>query len=110
MQRLSQIVARRRKKLRLSAIGRLGSGTRVVGCCGLRLQLADQVQLFVADSERLRQEIVQVVTESEDKDEDDHQHPGDGDVHLIAVHSDTNDERNESGQHETVKGGLIYRR
>ncbi|HWZ70493.1 MAG TPA: hypothetical protein VN326_03315 [Casimicrobiaceae bacterium] len=49
MQRLPQVVTRSGEKLRLASIRRFGGGAGVVRRRGLRLELADQVDVFVAN-------------------------------------------------------------
>ena len=77
---------------------------------GLGLELADQVDVFVSYRERLGQDIVQVVTESENEREHDQHDRGDECVKLIAFDRDACDERNERRQHEAVQRWPVYRR
>jgi hypothetical protein len=73
VQRLPQVVTRGGEKLRLASIRRFGGGASVVRSRGLRLEFADQVEVFVADRRRLGKDVVQVVTESENERQH-HQH------------------------------------
>ena len=77
MQRLAQIVACRRQKLRLAATGRLRRRAGAVGCGSLRLKLADKVDILVAHREGLRHQVIEVVAEPQNEREYDRQHRSD---------------------------------
>jgi len=47
VQRLTQIVARRRQKLRLAPVGRLGGSASAIGGGGLGLKLVDEIDVLV---------------------------------------------------------------
>jgi hypothetical protein len=74
----------------------------VVGRGGLGLELADQVDVFVADRERLSEHIVQLVTESENESQDHQHHRGDESMKLIAFHGHPHDERDQRRHHKAV--------
>ena len=65
VQRLAQIVARGGEELALRAVRGLGRRCASSAALRLRLQLADQVDVFVAHRERMRQHVVEVVPEAE---------------------------------------------
>ena len=107
VQRLAQVVACSGEQLAFRPVGGF------CGCAGVDraarpvLELADQVDVFVADDERARQDVVQPVTEAEDERKHDAHHPGDEQMHGVADDRDPHDQRHERGKHETVERRLV---
>ena len=109
VQRLTQIVARRRQKLRLAPVGRLGGSASTIGGRGLGLKLVDEIDVLVPDRQRLRHQVIEVVTEAQDEAEHDEQHRCNERVQLIALERDAADQRCQRRQRETVEGRLVHR-
>ena len=109
MQRLAQVVARGGEELALRAIGGFSGGARGLGLALAGGETLDQVDVLVADRERLRQHVVQLAAERQDEYEDDEQHEGGEDVDLSALERDARDQRDERGQREPVERRLVDR-
>ena len=108
VQRLAQIVARSGEKLALGEARGLGGGARRERRLGLRLELADQVHVFVAHRERLGQHVVDLASERQNENEHDAQHAGGEEMHLIALDRHARDQRHENGQHEAIERRLVH--
>ena len=109
VQRLTQIVARRRQKLRLAPVGRLGGSASTIGGRGLGLKLVDEIDVLVPDRQRLRHQVIEAVTEAQDEAKHDEQHRCNERVQLIALERDAADQRCQRRQRETVEGRLVHR-
>ena len=88
VQRLAEIVARGGEELALRPVGGFRGGARRERGVGLRLELADQVDVLVAHRQRLRQHVVQLVPERQHEHEHDAQHQRGEQVRLVALGRD----------------------
>ena len=77
-------------RLAVSAAVRASSGR-----LRLRLEFADQVDVFVADRERARQHVVEVVPEAENEGEHHRHHERGVEVHRVAFQRDAHDQRHQ---------------
>ena len=109
MQRLAQVMACRGEKLAFRAIGGFGGTARLLRCAAALAKLSDQVDVFVAHRERLRQHVVEAMSESNNEYEHDGHHECGEQVHRIADQRDTHDQWNQRRQNETVERRPIYR-
>jgi len=109
VERLPQVVARRGEQLTLRAIGAFGSASCVVRRTGALAELGDQVDVLVAHGERLRQHVVQSMSEADDERQYNGHHEGREQMHRIADERDAHDQRHERRQHETIKCRSIDR-
>ena len=103
VQRLTQVVARRREEPALRAIRRFGGGARSERRLGLRLELGNQIEVFVAHGERLRQHVVHLASERDDEAEHDDEHERREQVRPVAFERDANDQRHEDREDEAVE-------
>ena len=103
VQRLAQVVARGGEELALGEARRLGGGARRERRLGLRLELADEVDVFVAHCERLRQHVVDLAAERQHEGQHDAEHAGGEQMHLVAFDRDARDQRHERREHEAVE-------
>ncbi len=108
MQRLAQVVARRSEQLALRAVGRFRRCTRALRRARLVLGLRDQVHVRVADRERVRQHVVQVMAERDNEQQHDEHHDRRVQVHGTAFECDAHDQRQQRRQHEAVERRLVH--
>ena len=108
VQRLAQVVARRREEPALRATRRLGGRARSERCLGLCLELGDQVEVVVAHGERLRQHIVHLAPERDDEAENDDEHERREEMRSIAFERDANDQRHEHSEDEAVERRPVH--
>ena len=85
MQRLAQVVTGGGQESGLAAIGFLCIRARRIGCHRLRLQFADQIQVLVADGQRVHHQVVEVVAEAQHESKHHEHHRGEECVHLVAA-------------------------
>ncbi len=107
VQRLAQVVARGGQQLALRAIRGFRRRARIERASRAILQLADQVDVLVANRERAREHVVQPMAETDDEREHDAHHAGDEPVDLVADACDAHDQRHERRQHESVERRLV---
>ena len=108
VQRLTQVVARRGKELALREARGLGDGARRERRLGLRLELADEVHVFVAHHERLGDDAVDLASEGKDENQHDAQHAGSEQMHLVALDRHPRDQRHEDRQHKAIERRLVH--
>ncbi len=107
VQRLPQVVACRREQLALGAIGRLGRSARFVRGACLARKPRDEVGVFIADGERARQNVVQVVPEGEHESQDDGHHQRRERMHRIGDQRFAQDQRNQCGNDKAIERWLV---
>ena len=110
VQRLAEIVTCRCEKLAFRAIGAFGGTTRFMRCTGALAEFRDQVDIFVAHRERLRQHVVQAMPESDDEHEHDGHHERGEQMHRIGDQRDAHYQWNQRRQNKTVERRPIHGR